>query len=210
MLQQTDPIIASTTAPPLILASGSQYRRELLERLRLPFEVFAPHVDETPLIGESPHDTSLRLARQKAEAVARQHPNAIVIGSDQVATLDGRQIGKPGNHETAMTQLRMMRARVVEFHSALCVLDARTGVAQMEDVITAVKFRDLPDATLDAYLRADMPYDCAGSAKSEALGIMLLEKIESDDPTALIGLPLIALTTMLLNAGVTLPGSVAT
>jgi len=209
MLQQPAPITADSAAPLLILASGSQYRRELLQRLRLPFEVFAPHVDETPLIGESPHDTSLRLARQKAEVVATQHPGTIVIGSDQVATLDGRQIGKPGDHETAMAQLRMMRARVVEFHSALCVLDTRTGAVQTEDVVTVVKFRDLPDATLDAYLRAEMPYDCAGSAKSEALGIMLLEKIESDDPTALIGLPLIALTTMLLNTGVALPGRVA-
>ncbi|GAB3625251.1 maf protein [Pandoraea terrae] len=200
---------ALTPAPLLILASGSRYRRELLERLRLPFTVYAPHVDETPLNGETPHDTSLRLSRSKAEAVAAKHPGAIVIGSDQVATLDGRQIGKPGDHDTAMEQLRMMRGRVVEFHSALCVLDARTGVAQTDDVVTIVKFRHLPDDVLDAYLRAEEPYDCAGSAKSEGLGIMVLEKIESDDPTALIGLPLIALTTMLLNAGVSLPGPVA-
>lgn len=195
--------------PPLILASGSRYRRELLERLRLPFTVHAPHVDETPLAGESPHDTALRLARQKAETVAAQHPDAVIIGSDQVAMLDARQIGKPGDHPTALAQLRMMRGRVAEFHTALCVYDARSGRAQTEDIITFVHFRDLPDTVLEAYLRAEEPYDCAGSAKSEGLGIMLLEKIESDDPTALIGLPLIALTTMLLQTGVALPAPLA-
>lgn len=195
--------------PALILASGSRYRRELLERLRLPFTVHAPHVDETPLAGESPHDTALRLAREKAAAVTATHPDAVIIGSDQVAMLDGRQIGKPGDHPTALAQLRMMRARTVEFHTALCVHDARTGQVQTDDVVTLVRFRDLDDAVLDAYLRAEMPYDCAGSAKSEGLGIMLLEKIESDDPTALIGLPLISLTTMLLRAGIALPGTLS-
>lgn len=190
----------------LILASGSRYRRELLERLRLPFEVVVSNIDETPAAGETPHDTSLRLARQKAEAVASEHPNAVIIGSDQVATFEGRQIGKPGNYDNALAQLQSMRGKVVEFHSALCVYDARTGASQAEDIVTTVKFRDLPDAVLDAYLRAEQPYDCAGSAKSEGLGIMLLEKIENNDPTALIGLPLIALTTMLMNAGVVLPG----
>lgn len=195
--------------PPLILASGSRYRRELLERLRVSFTVQAPHVDETPLTGESPHETALRLAREKAHAVAAAHPNAVVIGSDQVAMLDGRQIGKPGDHPTAMAQLRMMRGKVVEFHTALCVHDARSGLSQSDDVMTFVTVRDLPDETLDAYLRAEEPYDCAGSAKSEGLGIMLLEKVESTDPTALIGLPLIALTTMLMRAGFTLPASQA-
>ena len=192
--------------PPLILASGSRYRRDLLERLRLPFTVDAPDVNETPAPGETPHDTSLRLARQKAEAVAARQPGAVIIGADQVATFEGRQIGKPGNFENAMTQLRDMRGKVVEFHSALCVHDARNGHSQARDVVTRVKFRDLPDAVLAAYLRAEMPYDCAGSAKSEGLGIMLLETIENDDPTALIGLPLIALTTMLIAAGIALPG----
>ncbi|MBN4665674.1 septum formation protein Maf [Pandoraea nosoerga] len=192
--------------PSLILASGSRYRRELLERLRLPFTVVAPDIDEAPAAGETPHDTSLRLARQKARAVAERHPEAIVIGADQVATFEGRQIGKPGNFENAMSQLRDMRGKVVEFHSALCVHDARNGKSQAKDVVTRVKFRDLPDDVLAAYLHAETPYDCAGSAKSEGLGIMLLETIENDDPTALIGLPLIALTTMLMQAGVRLPG----
>ncbi|VVE08601.1 septum formation protein Maf [Pandoraea aquatica] len=192
--------------PSLILASGSRYRRELLERLRLPFSVDVPDIDETPTTGETPHDTSLRLARQKAQAVAARHPGAVIIGSDQVATFEGRQIGKPGNFENAMAQLRGMRGKVVEFHSALCVYDARNGESQAKDVVTRVKFRDLPDNVLAAYLHAETPYDCAGSAKSEGLGIMLLETIENDDPTALIGLPLIALTTMLMHAGIALPG----
>ncbi|VVD97909.1 Maf family nucleotide pyrophosphatase [Pandoraea anhela] len=192
--------------PSLILASGSRYRRELLERLRLPFTVDVPDIDETPAPGETPHDTSLRLAREKAQAVASRHPDAIIIGSDQVATFEGRQIGKPGNFENAMAQLRDMRGKVVEFHSALCVHDARTGQSEATDVVTRVKFRHLPDDVLAAYLHAETPYDCAGSAKSEGLGIMLLESIETDDPTALIGLPLIALTTLLMQTGITLPG----
>ncbi|VVD66892.1 septum formation protein Maf [Pandoraea capi] len=192
--------------PPLILASGSRYRRELLERLRLPFSVDVPDIDETPIPGETPHETSLRLSREKAQAVAIRHPGAVIIGSDQVATFEGRQIGKPGNFENAMTQLRDMRGKVVEFHSALCVHDARTAQSQATDVVTRVKFRDLPDDVLAAYLHAETPYDCAGSAKSEGLGIMLLETIENDDPTALIGLPLIALTTMLMQVGIALPG----
>ncbi|AJE97570.1 Maf-like protein [Pandoraea apista] len=192
--------------PPLILASGSRYRRELLERLRLPFSVDVPDIDETPAPGETPHDTSLRLARLKAAAVAERQPGAVIIGSDQVATFEGRQIGKPGNFENAMSQLRDMRGKVVEFHSALCVYDARSGQSQATDVVTRVKFRNLPDDVLAAYLHAETPYDCAGSAKSEGLGIMLLETIENDDPTALIGLPLIALTSMLMKAGIPLPG----
>ncbi|VVD68366.1 Maf-like protein YceF [Pandoraea eparura] len=196
--------------PPLILASGSRYRRELLARLRLPFSVDVPDIDETPALGETPHDTSLRLARQKAQAVADRQPGALIIGSDQVATFEGRQIGKPGNFENAMTQLRDMRGKIVEFHSALCVFDARNGESQARDVVTRVKFRNLPDDVLAAYLLAETPYDCAGAAKSEGLGIMLLDTIENDDPTALIGLPLIALTTMLMHAGISLPGPGAT
>jgi septum formation protein len=193
--------------PRLILASSSAYRRELLGRLRLPFEAIAPDIDETPLPGEAPEATALRLAREKAAAVARAHPGALVIGSDQVATLDGAQIGKPGDHARALAQLQAMRGRRVVFHTALCLWDGRlppdvaAQVAQLENVQVLVSFRDLPDAELDAYLRIEQPYDCAGSAKNEGLGITLLERIDSTDPTALTGLPLIALTGMLRRAG---------
>lgn len=196
--------------PRLILASSSRYRRELLERLRIPFEVATPDLDETPRAGELPADTALRLAADKARAVAGRvaaPEGAIVIGSDQVATFDGRQIGKPGTHERALEQLKSMQGRHVEFHSALCVYDSRTGRAQVEDVVTRVRFRSLCDAELDAYLRAETPYDVAGSAKSEGLGIALLDAIDADDPTALVGLPLIALTRMLREAGVPLFGA---
>jgi septum formation protein len=193
--------------PRLILASSSAYRRELLGRLQLPFEAIAPHIDETPLPGEAPEATALRLAREKAAAVARAHPGALVIGSDQVATLDGAQIGKPGDHARALAQLQTMRGRRVVFHTALCLWDGRlppdvaAQVAQLENVQVFVSFRDLPDAELDAYLHIEQPYDCAGSAKNEGLGIALLERIDSSDPTALTGLPLIALTGMLRRAG---------
>ncbi|MFL9881592.1 Maf-like protein [Paraburkholderia agricolaris] len=196
--------------PRLILASSSPYRRELLERLRIPFDVVVPAIDETPLAGESPEVTALRLAEAKARAVAKglgAGETALVIGSDQVATYDGLQIGKPGTHDKALAQLQAMRGREVLFHSALCLLDSRSGVAQAADVITRVQFRDLPDAALNAYLRAETPYDVAGSAKSEGLGIALLEAIHSDDPTALVGLPLIALSRMLLAAGYPLLGA---
>ena len=193
--------------PRLILASSSAYRRELLGRLQLPFEAIAPDIDETPLPGETPEATALRLARDKAAAVARAHPGALVIGSDQVATYDGLQIGKPGTHEKALAQLRAMRGREVLFHSALCLFDSRSAAAQTADVMTRVRFRDLPDAALDAYLRAETPYDVAGSAKSEGLGIALLEAIHSDDPTALVGLPLIALSRMLLAVDFPLLGA---
>ncbi len=195
---------SSQRPPRLILASSSPYRRELLERLRAPFDVAVPAVDETPLTGESPEATALRLAQAKARAVAAGltgGERALVIGSDQVATYDGQQIGKPGTHEKALAQLQGMRGREVLFHSALCLLDSHSVDAQCVDVVTRVRFRNLPDAALDAYLRAETPYDCAGSAKAEGLGIALLDAIESDDPTALIGLPLIALTRMLLAAG---------
>ncbi|MGF6601650.1 septum formation protein [Paraburkholderia sp. GAS448] len=200
----------SNCPPRLILASSSRYRRELLERLCIPFDVIVPAVDEAPLAAETPEATALRLAEAKARAVAANlagDARALVIGSDQVATYDGLQIGKPGTHEKALAQLRAMRGREVRFHSALCLFDSGTAAAQTVDVITEVRFRDLPDADLDAYLRAETPYDVAGSAKSEGLGIALLEAIESDDPTALVGLPLIALTRMLLAAGYPLFGA---
>lgn len=188
--------------PPLILASGSPYRRALLERLRVPFDVVVPDVDETPRSGETPAATALRLAELKArEGARRSAGGALVIGSDQVATVDGRQIGKPGSHDAALAQLRTMRGRAVDFHSALCLYDGARDVAQTGDVVTRVRFRQLDDAELDAYLRAETPYDVAGSAKAEGLGIALLESVASDDPSALIGLPLIALTDMLRRAG---------
>lgn len=192
-------LMTSASRPPLILASSSPYRRELLERLRLPFEIVVPDIDETPAPGESPDQTALRLARQKAEKVAAGYPGALVIGSDQVATLDGKQVGKPGDHARALAQLHWMRGRTVTFHSALCLYDGRTGQHQSEDIRTLATFRDLSDEELDAYLHLEHPYDVAGSAKSEGLGIALLERVESSDPTALVGLPLIALTSMLRN-----------
>ncbi len=194
-------------SPRLILASGSTYRKALLSRLQLPFEIDSPDIDEAALPGEAPEHTALRLAEAKAEAVAARNPDALVIGSDQVATLDGEHIGKPGDHVRALAQLKKMRGRDVVFHTALCLLDTRNGSSprtQKQNVQTLVRFRDLPDTELDAYLRIEQPYDCAGSAKNEALGIALLEQIRSDDPSALTGLPLIALTTMLRQAGVAL------
>ncbi|WP_377704252.1 Maf-like protein [Pseudoduganella sp. UC29_71] len=192
----------NSSQPRLILASSSAYRKELLSRLQLPFGVAVPDIDESPLPGETPSATALRLAREKAAAVAATHPACLVIGSDQVATLDDEQIGKPGNHAAALAQLQKMRGREVVFHTALCLWDGRNGQAYIEDIQTVVKFRDLPDHELDAYLRIEQPYDCAGSAKNEALGIAILERIDSSDPTALTGLPLIALTGMLRAAGV--------
>lgn len=188
----------------LILASSSVYRRELLARLQFAFESIAPELDESPRSGENPEQTALRLAQEKAVVIAKNQPGSIIIGSDQVATLDGLQIGKPGNHEAALQQLQLMRGREVAFHTALCVLDHRQHApfpVQVQDVCTMVKFRSLSDAELDAYLRIEQPYDCAGSAKNEGLGIAIIESIKSDDPTALTGLPLIALSSMLRNAG---------
>lgn len=194
--------------PRLILASSSRYRHELLSRLQLPFEVMIPDIDETPLTSETPTMTALRLARSKAQAVATLAPGSLVIGSDQIATLDGLQIGKPGNHENAFLQLKKMRGRRVIFHTALCLLDDRQNTPekqiQIQNIQTFVTFRDLPDNELSAYLHIERPYDCAGSAKNEGLGITIIEKIESTDPTALTGLPLITLTTMLRRAGVPL------
>ncbi|SAL36023.1 Maf-like protein [Caballeronia humi] len=193
--------VASNSPPRLVLASSSRYRRELLERLRIPFDVIAPHIDETPLDGETPEATAVRLSIAKARAAAAKAPGALVIGSDQVATFDGRQIGKPGTHTKAVTQLQAMRGRSVDFHSALCLFDSRTDDVQSADIVTRVQFRDLSDAEIEAYVRAETPYDVAGSAKSEGLGITLLEAIDSSDPTALVGLPLIELSRMLRRAG---------
>ena len=190
--------------PPIVLASTSPYRRELLQRLRLPFSVQAPRVDEQPLPGESPRVTARRLALAKAKAVALGQPAAIVIGSDQVADVDGEALSKPGTHDAALAQLTRMQGREVVFHTALAVIGPG-GEEQVDDVPTAVRFRTLPPAQLDAYLRLEQPYDCAGAAKIESLGIALLESVRSDDPTALIGLPLIRLTSMLAVCGVRLP-----
>jgi len=188
----------------LILASSSIYRQQLLSRLQLPFEVIAPDIDETALPNETPSSTAQRLALQKAQTVAKLAPGAIVIGSDQVATLNNMVIGKPNTHQNALKQLQMMRGKEVIFHTALCVYQDRlpTPFIQEDDVQTMVTFRDLPDIELEAYLRIEQPYDCAGSAKNEGLGIAILERVESTDPTALTGLPLIALTSMLRQTGV--------
>ena len=190
---------------PLVLGSTSRYRRELLERLNLPFSVAAPHVDETPEAGEAPRALALRLALAKARAVARQHPQAVVIGSDQVADLAGTPLGKPGGHERAVQQLRQMRGQAVVFQTAVAVVCAATGFEQVELAPVEVQFRDLSDAEIERYLQAEQPYDCAGSAKSEGLGIALLDAIHSDDPTALVGLPLIRTCRMLRAAGLVLP-----
>lgn len=186
----------------LVLASTSRYRRELLSRLRLPFDIAAPDVDETPLPYESPSATALRLSVLKAQAVATQFPEALIIGSDQVLMLDEEQLGKPGNYANALLQLKKMQGRNMVFHTALTLLNSRTGHTQTRDVPTVVHIRKLTDAQIEAYLKKEEPYDCAGSAKSESLGIALMERMDSPDPTALIGLPLMALTEMLLNEGV--------
>mgnify|MGYP006287843925 FL=1 len=190
---------------PLILGSTSRYRRELLQRLHLPFEVVAPDVDETPFPGEAPPALALRLALAKAHAVAQHHPNAVVIGSDQVADLAGEPLGKPGTHERALAQLQRMRGQTVVFQTALAVVCLATGFAQQDLAPVRVRFRDLSDAEIDRYLRIEQPYDCAGSAKSEGLGIALLDAIDSDDPTALVGLPLIRTCRLLRAAGVAVP-----
>jgi len=187
--------------PDLILGSTSRYRRELLERLRLPFTVAAPDVDETPQAGEQPAALALRLALAKAREVAARHPGAVVIGSDQVADLDGQPIGKPGRHDRAVAQLRAMRGRAVVFQTAVAVVRPDTGYERVQLAPVTVRFRDLSDAEIEHYLRTEQPYDCAGSAKCETLGIALLEAIESDDPTALVGLPLIRTCAMLREAG---------
>lgn len=192
----------------LVLGSTSRYRCELLERLRVPFIVESPDVDETPLSGESPRELALRLALAKARAVARRHPQAVVIGSDQVADLGGEPLGKPGTHERALEQLRRMRGQTVLFQTAVAVVCEATGFEQLELAPVSVRFRrldeGLDDAEIEHYLRAERPYDCAGAAKSEGLGIVLLSQIDNDDPTALVGLPLIRTCRLIRAAGVRL------
>lgn len=189
----------------LVLGSTSRYRRELLARLGLPFTVAAPDVDETPLPAEAPRTLALRLALAKARAVAAQHPEAVVIGSDQVADLHGQSLGKPGTHERATAQLQQMSGQTVVFQTAVAVVCAATGFEQVDLAAVEVRFRTLGSAEIERYLRAEQPYDCAGSAKSEGLGISLLDAILSDDPTALVGLPLIRTCRMLRAAGLSLP-----
>jgi septum formation protein len=189
----------------IVLASSSRYRQEQLARLHLPFVIELPDIEESALPGESQRATAERLALAKAQAVARRQPDAIVIGADQVAELEGQSIGKPGTHEAALGQLLAMRGRTVHFHSGIAVVDSRDGRCLSASVATEVRFRNLPPEALDAYLRIDLPYDCAGSAKIESLGICLVEAVHSEDPTALVGLPLIALTSMLARLGVALP-----
>ena len=186
----------------LVLGSTSRYRRELLQRLGLAFEVAAPDVDETALAGESPRSLAIRLALAKARAVASRFPKAVVIGSDQVADLAGIALGKPGSHERAVAQLRQMRGASVVFQTAVAVVCNDSGFEQVELAPVRVQFRDLSDVEIETYLHAEQPYDCAGSAKSEGLGIALLDAIDSDDPTALIGLPLIRTCRMLRAAGI--------
>ncbi|MBC7781115.1 MAG: septum formation protein Maf [Proteobacteria bacterium] len=188
--------------PALILASTSTYRRALLERLGIAFSVAAPHTDETPHAGERPFDLAARLARAKALDVGAAQPGAVVIGADQVADLDGEPINKPETHARAVEQLRLLRGRRVVFHSALCLAQHDTARAVVEVVETQVRYRQFDDAQIERYLRAERPYDCAGSAKAEGLGIVLVESIRGDDPTALIGLPLIALTRLLPEFGI--------
>ena len=196
----------SSDAPPraLILGSTSRYRHELLSRLGVPFEAIAPDVDETPRSGERPADLALRLALAKARDVAQRHPHAVVIGSDQVADLAGEPLGKPGTHERAVAQLRRMRGQTVVFQTALAVVCQASGFEHSDIAAVRVVFRDLSDGEIERYLRAEQPYDCAGSAKSEGLGIALLERIDNDDPTALVGLPLIRTCQMIRAAGVKL------
>lgn len=203
MTTASDP--ASDIPPrPLILGSTSRYRHELLSRLGVPFEAIAPNVDETPRPGEKPAELALRLAIAKARDVAQRHSQAVVIGSDQVADLAGEPLGKPGTHERAVAQLRRMRGQTVVFQTALAVVCQATGFEHSDIAAVRVVFRDLSDGEIERYLRAERPYDCAGSAKSEGLGIALLERIDNDDPTALVGLPLIRTCRMIRAAGVRL------
>ena len=190
----------------LVLASTSAYRRALLQRLRLRFETAAPDADESALAGERPEQTAWRLSLEKARAVARRFPDALVIGSDQVAALGDERLGKPGNHANAVRQLCSLSGKAADFHTAVSLLDARTGEARSHIVPCRVVFRSLDQRQIENYLRLEQPYDCAGSAKSEGLGIVLIERIETEDPTSLIGLPLIALSTMLAQAGMPVLG----
>ena len=188
--------------PKLILASTSSYRQELLGRLGLPFEVANPQTDESPLAGETPEAMALRLSEAKARAVAEAYPDALIIGSDQVATVDGEIYGKPGTHERAIEQLRALSGKTVNFFTGLCLLNSRTGEADLCGVPTLVTFRELRDTEIENYLRREPAYNCAGSAKSEGLGIALLSSMKGEDPNALVGLPLIALCDMLRRQGI--------
>lgn len=203
------PVITAASAQTrqLILGSTSRYRRELLARLNTPFTVVGPDVDETPAEHEAPYALALRLALAKARAVAALHPEAVVIGSDQVADLNGTPLGKPGTHERAVLQLQRMRGQTVVFQTAVAVVCAATQFEEADLAAVKVRFRDLSDAEIESYLRTEQPYDCAGSAKSEGLGIALLASIDNDDPTALVGLPLIRTCRMLRAAGIALLGS---
>lgn len=205
MTPSVDALVSKAALEPLasslILASTSRYRRELMERLTLRFDAHAPNVDETPLPDERPVDLARRLALAKAQAVAEQYPNAWVIGSDQVADLDGIPLGKPGTHERAVQQLRRMSGHRVVFQTAVAVVQQTQMFAAVEVIPVEVVFRPLSDVEIETYLRLDQPYDCAGSARSERLGVTLLERMSSDDPTALIGLPLIATCRLLRQAG---------
>ncbi len=185
----------------LVLASTSAYRKQLLERLGIAFECARPDIDETPLEGETASRTAERLARAKAQAVAKAYPGALIIGSDQVASCDGRRLDKPGTHENAVAQLTWLSGRAARFDTGVCVLDSNTGRAECRVVPCSVHFRTLGSREIETYLRREQPYDCAGSAKSEGLGIVLIARMETDDPTSLVGLPLIALTTLLKEFG---------
>jgi septum formation protein len=188
----------------LILASSSSFRRELLQKLRIQFNCVSPKIDETIIEGEKPYQTALRLAEEKARKVAEEYPHALIIGCDQVAMLDNAQLGKPLNHKNATKQLQLMRGREVKFYSAVCLLNAATGNIQSEVVPYLVKFKPLTDEQIESYLTKDQPYQCAGSAKSEGLGIVLIDRMIGDDPNALVGLPLIKLVSMLENEGVSI------
>ena len=188
-------------SPKLILASTSPYRRELLNRLGLAFDVANPQTDESPLRGETPESLSLRLSEAKARAVANLYPDALIIGSDQVATVDGKIYGKPGNHQNAVEQLKQLSGKTVNFFTGLCLLNAQTGKADVRGIPTLVTFRQLTDSEIENYLLREPAYNCAGSAKSEGLGIALLSSMRGDDPNALVGLPLIALCDMLRQQG---------
>lgn len=190
------------TKQTLILASSSEYRRQILQKLQIPFTSIAPTIDESALPNEKPQETALRLAQEKARKVGSEYPHALVIGCDQVATLDGEQIGKPGNHNNATKQLQKMRGREVTFHSALCLYNAETDNMQAQVVPYLVRFRMLTDDQIENYLSKEQPYQCAGSAKSEGLGIALMERMLGEDPNALIGLPLIKLISMLQNENI--------
>jgi septum formation protein len=192
-------------ARPLVLASTSPFRRELLARLQIPFETVAPQTDESAQPGETPVATALRLAEAKARAVVPLYPDALIIGSDQVAANGSHRFGKPGTRENAIVQLRLMRGKEVVFHTGLCLLDSASGRVRSCCVDTHVGFRELGDAEIESYLDKEDALNCAGSAKSEGLGISLLSYMRGDDPNALIGLPLIALCDMLRAAGVALP-----